>query len=130
MLTTPEHEQFRKVVRDLVENEINPYVEEWEAAGIFPAHELFPKLAAVGALGLAGDHLGFEGGETAAEGENVDAHGAQATPANSASGSTGMNCANPSSPSMNADAVSVCMSQPCATLCIHVPISETSWPDQ
>ncbi|MFN8169283.1 MAG: acyl-CoA dehydrogenase family protein [Candidatus Nanopelagicales bacterium] len=52
---TPEHEQFRKVVRDLVENEINPYVEEWEAAGIFPAHELFPKLAAIGALGLEYD---------------------------------------------------------------------------
>jgi citronellyl-CoA dehydrogenase len=52
---TPEHEQFRKVVRDLVENEINPYVDEWEAAGIFPAHELFPKLAAIGALGLEYD---------------------------------------------------------------------------
>lgn len=52
MITTPEHDQFRKVVRDLVENEINPHVEEWEAAGTFPAHELFPKLAAVGALGL------------------------------------------------------------------------------
>jgi citronellyl-CoA dehydrogenase len=55
MITTPEHEQFRKVVRDLVENEINPYVEEWETAGTFPAHELLPKLAAVGALGLEFD---------------------------------------------------------------------------
>ena len=32
--STPEHEAFRKVVRDLVENEINPYVDEWEEAGI------------------------------------------------------------------------------------------------
>jgi len=55
MITTPEHEHFRKVVRDLVENEINPYVDEWEAAGTFPAHELFPKLAAIGALGLEYD---------------------------------------------------------------------------
>jgi citronellyl-CoA dehydrogenase len=55
MITTPEHEQFRKVVRDLVENEINPYVDEWEAAGTFPAHDLFPKLAAIGALGLEYD---------------------------------------------------------------------------
>jgi citronellyl-CoA dehydrogenase len=55
MITTPEHEQFRKVVRDLVENEINPHVDEWEAAGTFPAHELFPKLAAIGALGLEYD---------------------------------------------------------------------------
>jgi alkylation response protein AidB-like acyl-CoA dehydrogenase len=52
---TPEHEAFRKVVRDLVEGEINPHVDEWEAAGIFPAHELFPKLAAIGALGLEYD---------------------------------------------------------------------------
>jgi citronellyl-CoA dehydrogenase len=55
MITTPEHEQFRKVVRDLVESEINPHVDEWEAAGTFPAHELFPKLAAIGALGLEYD---------------------------------------------------------------------------
>ncbi len=55
MISTPEHEQFRKVVRDVVENEINPYVDEWERAGTFPAHELFPKLAAVGAFGLEYD---------------------------------------------------------------------------
>ena len=55
MITTPEHEQFRKVVRDLVENEINPFVDDWEAAGTFPAHELFPRLAAIGAFGLEYD---------------------------------------------------------------------------
>ena len=52
MKFTSEHQQFRAVVRSIVENEINPHVDEWENAGIFPAHELFPKLAAVGALGL------------------------------------------------------------------------------
>ena len=52
MSITPEHEQFRKVVRDFVENEINPHVEAWEAAGTFPAHELFPKLAALALFGL------------------------------------------------------------------------------
>lgn len=52
MKLTSEHQQFRQVVRSIVENEINPHVDEWENAGIFPAHELFPKLAAVGALGL------------------------------------------------------------------------------
>lgn len=52
---TPEHEQFGKVVREFVENEINPYVDEWEEAGIFPAHELFPKLAEIGAFGLEYD---------------------------------------------------------------------------
>jgi citronellyl-CoA dehydrogenase len=64
MITTPEHEQFRKVVRDLVESEINPHVAEWEAAGTFPAHELFPKLAAIGALGLEYDpEYGGEGAD-------------------------------------------------------------------
>ena len=63
MKFTSEHEQFRKVVRDVVEREINPYVDEWEDAGIFPAHELFPKLAAVGALGLEYDEA--DGGQGA-----------------------------------------------------------------
>lgn len=52
---TNEHEQFRMSLRALIENEINPYVDQWEAAGIFPAHELFPKLAAIGAFGLEYD---------------------------------------------------------------------------
>jgi citronellyl-CoA dehydrogenase len=55
MLFTSEHEQFRKSVRQLVEEEINPHVEEWEAAEIFPAHELFPKVAAIGGFGLEYD---------------------------------------------------------------------------
>ena len=40
MQQTPEHEEIGRSARRLVETEINPYVEEWEAAGIFPAHEL------------------------------------------------------------------------------------------
>jgi citronellyl-CoA dehydrogenase len=52
---TAEHDLFRKTVRDVVEREINPYVDEWEAAGLFPAHELFPKLASAGLLGLEYD---------------------------------------------------------------------------
>jgi citronellyl-CoA dehydrogenase len=55
MRFTPEHEQFRALVRDVVEKEINPRCDEWEDAGIFPAHELFPKLAEVGILGLEYD---------------------------------------------------------------------------
>ena len=30
---TEEHEMFRQTVRSFVEKEINPYVDEWEAAG-------------------------------------------------------------------------------------------------
>ncbi len=52
---TDEHEQFRRLVRDVVDNEINPHADAWEAAGVFPAHELFPKLGAVGILGLEYD---------------------------------------------------------------------------
>ncbi len=55
MLFTSEHDQFRQSVRQLVEGEINQKADEWEDAGIFPAHELFPKLAAIGALGLEYD---------------------------------------------------------------------------
>ncbi len=55
MKFTDEHDQFRASVRRLVEEEINPQVSEWEAAGIFPAHEVFAKLGAIGALGLEYD---------------------------------------------------------------------------
>ncbi len=55
MLFGSEHEQFRAVMRKLIEEEVNPYVDEWEAARIFPAHEVFPKFGAVGALGLEYD---------------------------------------------------------------------------
>jgi citronellyl-CoA dehydrogenase len=49
---SPEHEAFRASVRAFVENEINPHVDVWEEAGTWPAHEVLPKLAAIGALGL------------------------------------------------------------------------------
>jgi citronellyl-CoA dehydrogenase len=52
VLETDEHQIFRKTLRDLFEREIEPYVDAWEAARTFPAHELFPKLGAVGLLGL------------------------------------------------------------------------------
>ncbi len=49
---TEEHEMFRQTVRSFVEKEINPYVDEWEEAGIFPAHNLFKKMGDLGFLGL------------------------------------------------------------------------------
>lgn len=55
MQFTLEHDAFRATIRGFVENEINPYCDEWEAAGIYPAHELFPKLAKLGAFGLEVD---------------------------------------------------------------------------
>lgn len=50
---TEEHDMIRKTVREFVNKEINPYVEEWEAEGIFPAHELFKKAGDLGLLGLS-----------------------------------------------------------------------------
>ena len=50
-----DHETFRKTVRDFVSREIDPFVDQWEEAGIFPAHELFPKLGQAGLLGLEYD---------------------------------------------------------------------------
>lgn len=52
MIETDEHQIFRKTLRDLFEREIEPHIDDWEAARTFPAHELFPKLGAVGLLGL------------------------------------------------------------------------------
>jgi citronellyl-CoA dehydrogenase len=50
---TEEHDMIRKTVREFVNKEINPYVDEWEAEGIFPAHELFKKAGDLGLFGLS-----------------------------------------------------------------------------
>ncbi|HET7900697.1 MAG TPA: acyl-CoA dehydrogenase family protein [Candidatus Nanopelagicales bacterium] len=60
---SPEHEAFRAAVRAFVENEINPNADAWEEAGTWPAHEVLPKLAALGALGLEYDEA--DGGQGA-----------------------------------------------------------------
>ena len=52
MLFTEQHEELRRSVSRFVEREINPFVDEWEAAGMFPAHELFKKLGDAGFLGV------------------------------------------------------------------------------
>jgi citronellyl-CoA dehydrogenase len=52
MFLTPEHEELKRTVERFCTQEINPHVEEWEEAGIFPAHEVFGKLGSLGLLGL------------------------------------------------------------------------------
>jgi len=52
MQFTQEHEELKRTVERFVENELNPHVDEWEEAGIFPAHEVFKKLGDLGLLGL------------------------------------------------------------------------------
>jgi citronellyl-CoA dehydrogenase len=52
MLFTPEHEELRRSLQKFIAAEINPHVDEWEDAGIFPAHPLFKKMGDLGFLGL------------------------------------------------------------------------------
>jgi citronellyl-CoA dehydrogenase len=49
---TPDHLELQRSARKLIESEINPHVDEWEQAGIFPAHEVFSKFGALGLLGI------------------------------------------------------------------------------
>ncbi|HMK78059.1 MAG TPA: acyl-CoA dehydrogenase family protein [Xanthobacteraceae bacterium] len=52
MLYTEQHRELMRSVAKFVEAEIDPHAEEWEAAGIFPAHELFGKMGKQGLLGI------------------------------------------------------------------------------
>ncbi|WP_096664236.1 acyl-CoA dehydrogenase family protein [Polaromonas sp. AET17H-212] len=52
MQYTHEHLEIQKTLKRFIDAEINPHVEEWEAAEIFPAHEVFKKLGNLGMLGL------------------------------------------------------------------------------
>ena len=48
----PVHEDFRKTVRQFVENELFPHVEEWEEAEEFP-REVYTTLGELGFLGMS-----------------------------------------------------------------------------
>jgi citronellyl-CoA dehydrogenase len=52
MEITQEHKQLSETVVKFVQQEINPFVEEWEAQEHFPAHEVFKKLGDLGLLGV------------------------------------------------------------------------------
>ena len=52
MILTQEHEAIRRSAKRLIESEINPHVDEWEEAGIFPAREVFRKFGQLGLLGV------------------------------------------------------------------------------
>jgi citronellyl-CoA dehydrogenase len=49
-----EEEQLsmQKTVRKIVEEDINPYVDQWEAEGQYPAHQVMKKLGSAGLLGV------------------------------------------------------------------------------
>ena len=52
MKFTAEHRQLEDTVIRFCDKELNPHIAEWEAAGQFPAHEVFKKLGDLGLLGL------------------------------------------------------------------------------
>ena len=52
MQLTTEHRQIADTVERFIENEVNPHVPAWEAAGEFPSHEVFKKMGDLGLLGL------------------------------------------------------------------------------
>ena len=53
MLFTEEHNEIRRTVASFVEKEVNPFVDQWEEEGIFPAHEVFQKTGKLGLLGIS-----------------------------------------------------------------------------
>jgi citronellyl-CoA dehydrogenase len=60
---TPEHEMFRRTLRDYVVRELAPHALEWDEAGIFP-REVFTGLAEIGALGINyPEEVGGAGGD-------------------------------------------------------------------
>jgi citronellyl-CoA dehydrogenase len=64
MRLTEDHRAFRDSVRRFVDTEVNPHVDAWEEAGRVPLHDLFPKAAALGLLGLEYDEAwGGEGAD-------------------------------------------------------------------
>ena len=52
MQFTHEPREVQKTLKRLIDEDINPHVDEWEEAGVFPAHEVFKKLGNLGLLGL------------------------------------------------------------------------------
>ncbi len=49
------HDQVRRAVRDFVNKEINPNMDDWEAKGEAPLHDLFRKMGDLGFLGIRYD---------------------------------------------------------------------------
>ena len=52
MQWTHEHRQVQQTLARYIDEHINPHVEVWEEAGIFPAHQVFKDLGRLGLLGL------------------------------------------------------------------------------
>ena len=58
MQYTHEHEEIQRTLKRFIDDEINPHVDEWEAAEEFPAHRVFKRL---GELECARMEIAIEG---------------------------------------------------------------------
>jgi citronellyl-CoA dehydrogenase len=47
-----QHLEIQRSTRRIIEAEVNPNVDKWEAEGMYPAHEVMKKLGALGMLGI------------------------------------------------------------------------------
>lgn len=52
MKFTEEHDLLRKSINQIIDRHINPHVEAWEQAGMFPAKQVFKHFGEAGLLGL------------------------------------------------------------------------------
>jgi citronellyl-CoA dehydrogenase len=49
---TPEHDALRATTKRFIAEKVNPFVDQWEADEIFPAHQVFKGMGDLGLLGL------------------------------------------------------------------------------
>ncbi len=52
MQFTEQHKEIRRTVSRFVQEELNPHVDEWEAAGSLPGHDIMKKAGELGLLGI------------------------------------------------------------------------------
>lgn len=52
MIWTQEHDELRRTTRAIVDTHVNPFVDQWEAEGIFPARQVMKAFGDAGLLGI------------------------------------------------------------------------------
>ncbi|MGO1501516.1 MAG: acyl-CoA dehydrogenase family protein [Marinobacter sp.] len=50
---THEHQELQRTAQQIIDKHINPYGDEWGAAGMYPAHDVFKRLGSAGLLGIS-----------------------------------------------------------------------------